>query len=170
MCCVVSISPTEELSDFWCCGCHGKVNICQVVLFFYSVNYEELYKNLYFLVLSKIYCIRKIQGGNLDIWRISSKFFWVFTVSYSCLCWTFHSICCIHFSSSSGFFFHVATDFPDNSLFHIHFPNFPDILRPVALCSSLIWRIVAIDHFVFHPSSWYVFPLLCSFDKRVRSS
>ncbi|XP_045726590.1 small integral membrane protein 17 isoform X1 [Mirounga angustirostris] len=52
--------------------------------------------------------------------------------------------------SQDFFFMSPLPGFPDNSLCHIHSPNFPDILRPVALYSSLFWRrIVTINRFVF---------------------
>lgn len=51
--------------------------------------------------------------------------------------------------------------FPDSSLCHIHSQNFPDILIPVALHSSLIWRrTVTMNHLVFPP-------FLVSFRSRV---
>ncbi|XP_064223430.1 small integral membrane protein 17 [Aotus nancymaae] len=40
-------------------------------------------------------------------------------------------------------------NFPDNPLCHVHSPNFLDILRAIALNSSLIWKIVIVKHFVF---------------------
>lgn len=159
--CVTPVSSTDGLSDLWCCGCHRKINMCQVVLFFYSMNYEELHKNLYFLV-SKISCIRKSKGGA----PIFEKYPPRFSEALPGLgaAWVEHFIV----SAPSGsllfqdfFFMSPPPSFPDSSLCHIHSQNFPDILVPVALHSSLIWRrTVTMNHLVFPP-------FLVSFRSRV---